>query len=283
MMFADIHAHIQQHDPSEVSGIVTRARDAGVGAIFVSGTTVDDSRRCIELAEGYDALFAGIGCHPTELEGPLTGEDLRQLDLMAAHERVVALSEVGIDHQAHVLERPAPGRRAWTDVQEEAFVAQIGIARKHSLPLVFHVREPGDDPDAGSAWPHALRILRETGAGEPGGAAHYFQGNRETAFAALDAGFDISFARPLIRLRHLWEIAREIPADRIVLESDSYPQPFKRDRSKWTEPWHVLEVATRLAELRGESLEEVREMTSANALKMLGRRADVVRKALGAE
>jgi TatD DNase family protein len=148
---------------------------------------------------------------------------------------------------------------------------------------VFHVREPGDNPDAGAAWPHALRIMRETSAGEIGGAAHYFQGNMETAKAVLDAGFWISLARPLLSLRHLKEIAREIPFDRIVLESDSYPQPFKEDRMRWTEPRHVAEVAARLAEIRGVSLEEVCERTSENALRMMGRRGEVVRGALEGE
>jgi TatD DNase family protein len=168
-------------------------------------------------------------------------------------------------------------------VQEEAFRAQIETARKHGLALVFHVREPGDNPDAGMAWPHALRILRETSAGDLGGAAHYFQGNMETAKAVLDAGFCISLARPLLSLRHLKEIAREISFDRIVLESDSYPQPFKQDRMRWTEPHHVAEVAAKLGEIRGVSLQEVCQRTSENALRMMGRRGEVVRRALEGE
>lgn len=283
MLFADIHAHIQQHDPSEVSDIIRRAKTVNVGAIFVSGTTVEDTQRCLDLADEHESLFAGVGWHPTEIERPLSEDDLAQLDRMASHRRVVVMSEIGIDHQDYVLERPAPDNRAWSDIQEEALRAQIEIARKHRLPIVFHVREPADDPDAESAWPQALRILRDTGAGDLGGAAHYFQGNKETAHKVLDSGFNISFARPLIRLRHLWEIAGEIPMDRIVFESDSYPQPFKKDRLKWTEPHHVLEVASRLAELRGISLDEVRETTSQNVLRMLGEGGDVVRSALQAE
>ena len=190
------------------------------------------------------------------------------------------MSEVGIDHQQHVLERPATGGTNWKDIQAEAFRVQIELARKHALPIVFHVREPGDDPSANSAWPTAWQVLRETRAAELGGAAHYFQGDVATARALVDAGFMVSFARPLLRLRRLQEAAAFLPIDRIVLESDSYPQPFKKDRLKWTEPWHLSEVASRLAEIRGISVHEVMERTSENALIMLGDRSDVARKLL---
>lgn len=280
MRLLDVHAHIQQHEPGELEGILARADDAGVGAIIVAGVTVEDSRRCIDLAERHPSLFAGVGVHPTDLTGPLTEADLTALDEMAEHPRVVVMSEAGIDHQPHVLERSRADGREWADIQEEAFRQQIEIAHRHGLPVVFHVREPGDDPAAGSAWPVALRVLRESSAGETGGAAHYFQGDLSTARKILDAGFMVSLARPLLRLSRLQEVAARLPIDRIVIETDSYPQPFKKDRAKWTEPRHALSVAEKLAEIRGLTVEMVAERTSENALSMLRGRGEQVRAML---
>ena len=280
MKFIDAHAHIQQHDPPELDDILRRATDANVGAIVIAGVTVEDSARCLELAKRYPQLLAGVGVHPTDLTGPLTADDVSALDRLAEDQNVVVMSEVGIDHQQHILERPNPGPASWVDIQAEAFRVQIEVARKHALPVVFHVREPGDDPSANSAWPVAWDILRETSAADLGGAAHYFQGDVATARALVDAGFMVSFARPLLRLRRLQEAAAFLPMDRIVLESDSYPQPFKKDRLKWTEPWHLAEVAARLAELRGMSVHHVMERTSENALVMMGDRSEAVRRLL---
>ncbi len=281
MRLIDTHAHIQQHDPAELSGILDRAEEARLGAVIAAGVTVDDSQRCIELAKDHELIFAGVGVHPTDLTGPLTNQDLSSLDEMAANKHVIVMSEIGIDHQAHVLARESDSNRPRAEIQEEAFRQQIDIARQHSLPLVFHVREPGDDPEANSAWPVAFASLEQTSGGDLGGTAHYFQGNADTARAVLDAGFMISFARPLLRLKRLQEIAKWLPADRMVLESDSYPQPFKKNRDNWTEPRHVLEVAECLAELRGVKLDKIAEVTSENALRMLGSHANTVEKRLG--
>lgn len=280
MKLLDIHAHIQQHDPGELGDILSRADSAGVGAIIAAGVTIEDSQRCIDLAHLHAPIFAGVGIHPTDLEGPLTSDELKRLDEMATDEAVVVMSEVGIDHQERTLGREPVDSRSWAEIQDEAFRQQIEIARRHSLPIVFHVREPGDDPTAGSAWPVALKIFAETNVGEMGGAAHYFQGDEATAKQVLDAGFMVSFARPLLRFKGLQEIAKWLPLDRIVLETDSYPQPFKKDRMKWTEPRHLLSVAECVAEIRGISLEEVTERTSGNALAMLKVRGQQVRNQL---
>ena len=166
-MFIDTHAHIHQHDPVEVAGIIERAEAKNVGAIFTAGTTVADSRKAIELAEQHTRVFAGIGVHPSEITNRISKDDLSQLGNLAISPDVVVMSEIGIDHQDS-----SPNK----DWQEESFYAQINIARNHNLPLIFHIREQGDDYDAHSARDAALSILKETSAGEMGGSAHYFQG-----------------------------------------------------------------------------------------------------------
>ncbi len=263
-MFVDIHTHIDQHSPTEAPEIVARAQAAGIGAIVVAGVTVSSSRRCVEMAAADPALFAGVGVHPQDLGGEISAIDLEELELLAASDRVVVMSEVGLD-----FEKGSPDRA----MQERAFRAQIGIARRLRLPVVWHMRE---------STAETLRVLREERVGELGGAAHYFQGSEREARQVIDLGCKVSLAKPLLRIPELQEVARRIPLSSIVLETDSYPQPFKKHRGRWTEPRDVAVVAAKLAELRGIDFAEVREATTTNALEMMGERADAVRRAVTA-
>jgi len=254
-VLVDIHSHIDQHDPEELPGIVERARAAGVGAIFAAGTTVASSRRCVEIAHEFPEVYAGVGVHPTDLRHELSEADLAALSGMADDARVVAASETGLDRSKGAPELA---------MQERAFRAQIGLARRHGLPVVFHNRGTTDE---------VLRVLAEEHAGDAGGAAHYFQDDYYVAERFMDLGFYISFGKPLLRLPELQEVARRLPMDRIVLETDSYPQPFKRRRERWTEPKDVAVVASKLAEVRGITAAEVEAHTTENVLRMLGERA----------
>ena len=245
-MLIDIHTHIQQHDPSEVQGMLERAADAGVSTVIAAGTTIDDSRKAIHLAETYPNVLAGVGIHPSDLEAPITSENIAALDTMASHERVTVMSEIGIDHM------PNSPNHEW---QEDAFAAQIETAKRHKLPVVFHVREHLDDLSRFEARASALSILAEHDVGQLGGAAHYFQGDYEYARKILDLGLKISFAKPLLRSSELQDVARRIPLEYIVLETDSYPQPFKKNRAKWTEPRDVRVVAKCLAEIKQISID----------------------------
>ncbi len=241
-MLIDIHTHIQQHDPSEVDGMLQRAAQVGVTTIIVAGTTIDDSTRAIALAEQYPNVYAGVGIHPADLTAPIAPDDIAALDQMATHDRVTVMSEIGIDHM------PNSPDHTW---QEEAFGAQIEIAKRHNLPVVFHVRELLDDLSRFEARASALSILAEHDIDQLGGAAHYFQGNYEYARKVLDLGLKISFAKPLLQSPELQDVARRIPLESIVLETDSYPQPFKKNRAKRTEPKDVRLVAECLVAIRG--------------------------------
>jgi TatD DNase family protein len=275
----DIHTHVDQYDPAELPGVVERAQAAGVGAVIAAGVTVESSERCVKIAHESASVFAGVGVHPEDMARPLAGDDLDRLRTLAADRRVVVVSEIGLDHTPPESFRPAPESAwrpstgpEWWPVQEDAFRAQIGIAREQVLAVVFHNRQATAD---------TLRVLREEQAGELGGAAHYFQGDWEYAKALLDMGLHISLAKPLLRQRELQDVARRVPLDSVVLETDAFPQPYKGERSKWTEPRDIPLIAAKLAELRGVSVEEVRERTTENALRTLGRRGDVVRARVG--
>ena len=270
-MFIDTHAHIHQHNPSEVPGIIERAVQKNVGAILTAGTTVADSREAIELAKRQTRVFAGIGIHPTEITSPISEDQLSQLEGLATAPQVVVMSEIGIDHQ---------GTSPDKDWQEESFYAQIKIASEHKLPLIFHIREQGDDYDAHSARDAALSILRETGAGDIGGSAHYFQGRWSFAEKLLDLGFNISFAKTLTRIADLEETAKKTPTSRLLLETDAYPQTFKKNRAKWTEPRDISLVSEKLAALRNVTTEYVCRTTTENTLAMLGARGSSIKKLL---
>ncbi len=250
----DGHTHIDQYGSSELPQLLERSRDAGVVLIIAAGTTIETCTAVRLLADSHPGVRAGIGLHPADLTGPMDDAIEAQLRTLADHPGVVEWSETGLDYM--------PRSPRW-DIQQDAFRRQIRLARELGLPIVFHSREASDD---------TLRILREEGAGEVGGAWHYFDGTIELARTAMDLGFHISLAKPLLRLPELQTVAAALPLERIVIETDSYPQPFKKNRERWTEPWHLPQVAAKLAELQETDFATVAEATTANYLRMLGGR-----------
>ena len=250
----DGHTHIDQYDPAELPQLLERSRDAGVALIIAAGTTIETCTAVRLLADIHPDVRAGIGLHPADLTGPMDDAIEAELRALADHPGVVEWSETGLDYM--------PRSPRW-DIQQDAFRRQIRLARELGLPIVFHSREASDD---------TVRILREEGAGEVGGAWHYFDGSLELAQPAMDLGFHISLAKPLLRLPELQAVAAALPLERIVIETDSYPQPFKKNRERWTEPWHLPQVAAKLAELQETDVATVAEATTANYLRMLGGR-----------
>ena len=253
LLLGDCHTHLDKYAPAEMPEILERAREAGVGCIISAGTTLDSTRACIGMAEKYDMMFAGVGIHPMEAFEPVTDEVYQTLEGLAkSSPKVVCISEVGLDFL------PASPDH---EVQYQVFREHIRLAKNLKLPIIFHSRE---------SHPEVFQTLREEQAGDVGGVMHYFQADEATAREAIDCGFFISLARPLLRLPELEEVATVIPLENIVLETDAAPQPFKKYRHNWTEPRHVQAVAQRLADLKGITLEEVTQVTSQNLATVLG-------------
>ena len=262
-MLVDTHAHLDSFSDEEVSQILERATDVGVGFVISAGTTLASSRRSVELSEKFARLFSGVGVHPMDLQGPVDQalyEHLREL--ATSTEKVVVISEIGLDFM-----EGAPDR----GTQYQAFREQIRLARELRLPIVFHSRESHDE---------VLRILREERAYEVGGVMHYFQGDEATARRAIDLGFYISLARPLLRLPELQDVAARLPLDYIVLETDAAPQPFKAKRESWTEPRHLRAIVGKLAELQRKPVQEVEDAVLRNVERLLGAKWEVVRRTL---
>ena len=263
-MLVDCHVHLDSYADDEVSQILQRARDAGVGFVISAGTTLDSSRRSIELSNRFPEFFCGVGIHPMDITHPVdeaTCEELRKL--AESTEKVLVISEIGLDFM-----EGAPDRA----LQYLAFREQIRLARDIGLPIVFHSREAHEE---------VLRVLREERAYEVGGVMHYFQADEETALAAIDLGFFISLARPLLRLPQLQRVAAGLPLEKIVLETDAAPQPFKARRESWTEPRHLREILEKLAALQRKPVEEVEGVVTENIKGLMGPRWSVVQRFLG--
>lgn len=247
----DCHSHLDSFSDEEIEQILIRAQDAGVGTVITAGTTPETSARAVQLAMAFPSMYAGVGVHPMDLTGPIDEHAYRTLhSLVTSTNRVVTISEIGLDFLEGMPDRA---------VQYQAFREQIRLAREMELPIVFHSRE---------AHAETLKVLREERAYEVGGAMHYFQGDLETARQAIDLGFYISLARPLLRLPELQEVAAQLPLESIVIETDTAPQPFKSKRESWTEPRHCRAVAEKLSKLQLVPIEQIEESTTQNALAM---------------
>lgn len=260
-MLIDCHVHLDSYSDEEVSEVLGRGRDAGVAFVISAGTTVPSSERSIALSAKFPDFFSGVGIHPMDIREPFDDATYAHLKQLAvSNEKVLVISEIGLDFMEGTPDRA---------VQYTAFREQIRLARELRYPIVFHSREAHDE---------VFRILREERAYEVGGVMHYFQGDLDTAKRAIDLGFYISLARPLLRYTYLQEVAAAISLDNIVLETDAAPQPFKSKRENWTEPRHTRVIAERLAELQGTSVQEIEDATSRNMRSLLAERWKVVQR-----
>ena len=260
-MLIDCHVHLDSYSDDEVSEVLQRGRNVGVAFVISAGTTLNSSERSIELSAKFPDFFSGVGIHPMDIRDPFDDQTYAHLNRLAVScEKVLVVSEIGLDFM-----EGAPDRA----IQYNAFREQIRLARELGYPIVFHSREAHDE---------VFRLLREERAYEVGGVMHYFQGDLDTAKRAIDLGFYISLARPLLRFTYLQEVAAAVPIENIVLETDAAPQPFKAKRENWTEPRHTRIIAERLAELQDIPVEEIESVTSSNIRTLLGAKWEVVQK-----
>jgi TatD DNase family protein len=259
-MFIDSHAHLEmpQFD-ADREAVLARARDAGIEMILAIGSgTGPGSLDCaIQLAEKHDWLRATIGIHPHEAK--LAGEaDFVEMEQLARNKKVIAWGEIGLDYFYDHSPR---------EVQQAVFIRQMEQARAAKLPIIIHCR-PSDNSE--NAWEDCLRLLREHWAPSGlGGVLHCFTGSLAHMRAALDMGFMISFAGNVTfpKAQNIREAAKEVPLDRMFIETDSpflAPVPY---RGKRNEPAFVQEVARQIGELRGMSQEEIGQSTTENFRK----------------
>ncbi|MCA1037774.1 TatD family hydrolase [Bacillus infantis] len=253
-MLFDTHVHLNAEQFEEdLEEVIGRAQAEGVSHMVVVGFDRPTITKAMELAEAYDFIFACVGWHPVDAID-MTDEDLAWIEELAAHPKVVAIGEMGLDY--HWDKSPK-------DVQKDVFRRQIRLAKKVKLPIVIHNRDATAD---------VVEILREEGAGEVGGIMHCYSGSVEVAKECLDMNFYISLGGPVTfkNAKKPKEVAEEIPLEKLLIETDCpylAPHPY---RGKRNEPAYVKLVAEQIAELKGLAFEEVAEATAENAKRLFG-------------
>ncbi len=243
----DSHCHVN-FEPlrNDLAAVLQRARDNGVSHMLCVGVTLEDLPQVLELAHQYSHIFASVGVHPNEQQGrePEVGE----LTALADDPRVVAIGETGLDYFR------SQGDLGW---QQQRFRRHIRAARECGKPLIVHMRDAAED---------TLRIMQEEGASGVGGVMHCFTGTWDVAVRAVELNFHVSFSG-IVTFKNaeaLRAVAARLPAERLLVETDSpYLAPVPH-RGKTNEPAFVRHVAEQVAQLRGVELAELARLTTDN-------------------
>lgn len=255
-MLVDSHCHLDFPDfAPELDTVVERARAAGVGRMVTISTRVKKHAQVLAVAERYPEVFCSVGTHPHHSHEELE-VDTKTLISLSKHHKIVAIGEAGLDYHYDT------GPHA---LQAKSFRQHIAAARETGLPLVIHSRDCDDDM--------AQILTEETGQGAFPAVLHCFTGGRALAFKAIELGLSISFTGILTfkRSDDLRAIAKDLPADRILVETDSpylAPLPY---RGKRCEPAYVVETAKVLAATRGVSEEEIAAQTTENFFQLFSK------------
>jgi TatD DNase family protein len=255
-MLIDSHCHLDRLDLAPYGNDFGRFMESSAHKLermLCIAISLEAYPAMLDLVAGHDSVSVSVGVHPNERECREPGED--ELVELAGHPKVAAIGETGLDYFR------SEGDLSW---QQERFRSHIRAARRAGKPLVIHTREARAD---------TLAILRDEGAERVGGVFHCFTEDWDTARQALDLGFHISFSG-IVTFRNaeqIQEVARRVPDDRFLVETDSpYLAPIPH-RGKPNYPHHVVHVAEFVAALRGQSPERVAELTTANYYRLFGR------------
>ncbi|MGX6961968.1 TatD family hydrolase [Vagococcus xieshaowenii] len=251
-MIFDSHTHLNvEQFKDDINETVERANEQGVTEMAVVGFDEPTIEKSLELSQLYDNIYSIIGWHPTEA-GSYTPKIEAKLQQLLNTPKVVALGEIGLDY--HWMEDPK-------DVQEKVFRRQLAISREMKLPFSIHTRDAMED---------TYRILKEEQVHLTGGIMHSFSGDSEWMKRFLDLGLHISLSGVVTfkKATDLQEVAKVVPLDSLLVETDApylAPVPF---RGKRNEPAYTRYVVERIAELRGMTWEEVAKQTTQNAHRL---------------
>jgi TatD DNase family protein len=254
-MFFDSHCHLDRIDLADFNedpnNLLTQIAEDQVEALVCIGVTLESFESMIQFIQPYPQVFCSVGVHP-DYEDVVEPDVETLCDLARSQEKVVAIGETGLDyfHQNGDL-----------DWQRNRFITHIQAARELQLPLIVHTRQAKKD---------TIKILRDYKADEVGGVLHCFTEDWEMASQAIGLGFYISISGIVTfnQAENVREMAKKIPLDRLLIETDSpwlSPVPF---RGKTNHPGRVKFVAEKLAEIRGESLEQIAAVTFKNACQL---------------
>lgn len=248
----DTHAHLDMpRFDADRAAVIDRAREAGVLKIITIGIDIPSSLKAVELAQSDGGIFATVGIHP-ESAGNTTGQEIDALGRLAVQPRVVAIGEIGLDFYHDY---------ASAEKQIEVFRRQLELASRLNLPVVIHSRK---------AEKELIPVLKEWLGSYPAeqpGIIHCFNEGFETAQIYLKMGFFISLGGYIgyPSAKGVRDVVKELPLEKLVLETDSPFLPPQSHRGQRNEPAYVVETAKELARIKGLSLEEVSRFTSQNA------------------
>ncbi len=259
MELIDTHAHLDEDAfTPEIDVILARAAAAGLTSIVTIGTTAESSLKAIEMAAKSILVWASVGIHPNYAAQAHPG-DWERIESLVKQPKVVALGETGLDKYWDF----AP-----LDIQRDYFERHLALSRESGLPFIVHCRNGEDDRDAED---EVLETLTTASLQQPlNGVMHSFCGREETAKRCLEMGMYLSFSGMITFKKNgeLLALAARVPDDRILVETDApylAPNPY---RGKRNEPAYVKNTATCLAEARGITLDELAQLTSANARRL---------------
>ena len=250
IQLVDSHCHLDRLDLDALGGdldtVMAQAKEHNINEMLCVAINLELWPEMMKIVEAYPNVYASVGVHPNDNEGK--DPDTEELVRLAQHPKVIAIGETGLDYFR------SKGDLSW---QHDRFRNHIAAAKQTSKPLIVHSRE---------ARPDTLNILREEGAEQVGGVMHCFVDDWQTAQGAIELGFYISFSgivtfKTAVELK---EVAKNVPLDRMLVETDSpylTPMPY---RGKTNQPAYTRFVAEHIAELRGITLEEIAEATTAN-------------------
>ena len=254
-MFIDSHCHINFPELAEqMPALLARMRENKVSHALCVSVDLPTLPQVLDIAAQHENVYASVGVHPDYEDTPEPSVD--DLVRLAAAPKVIAIGETGLDYFR--LEGRSIEDMAW---QRERFRTHIRAARATGKPLIIHTRAAAED---------TLRIMREEAAGEAAGVMHCFTESWDVAQGALDQNFYISFSGIVTfkSARDLQDVARRVPLDRMLIETDSpylAPVPY---RGKLNQPGYVRHVAEFIADLRGEPLQKIADATTANFFRL---------------
>lgn len=257
-MFIDTHAHLNYPDIlKNMDEILLRAADSGVESIIVPATTYQTSVDITELIQKHKMLYGAVGIHPTELKD-FEEKHLSGIEELAKEDKIVAIGEIGLDYYREPYDK---------ELQQRIIKAQFLIAKNAGLPVIIHNRNSTDD---------LMTIVKEEyDDGKLKGQFHSFSGDEENAKECVQMGFYISFTgnityKPNAGTLIAYEIVKDTDVHHILLETDTPYLPPVPYRGKQNEPSYVKHTAAKIADLKGISIEELGNVTTANARSLFG-------------
>lgn len=252
MEFIDTHVHLTDRKfKQDFVEAIASAKEAGLVSMINIGYDIKSSYQVVAMAKNEASLYAVVGVHPHNATS-CSPKVLKELEVLAGEPKVVAIGEMGLDYYRDLSPR---------DVQQEAFREQLRLAKRLGKPVVIHDRDAHQD---------VMDILQEEKVADVGGVLHCYSGSWEMAREAIKMGLYISIAGPVTfsNARRLQDVAKLVPLEYLLIETDCpylTPEPY---RGKRNEPAYVVRVAETIASLKGLPLEEVATATTRNARKL---------------